>query len=131
MTRPPTRRPPGAAGWMPTGRRPWGSTTTSSGSGPLTVLGGSAAAGLQGMNLSRFAVAQVERLPAGATTDLAWVPAGDEVRLALSIVTAYSDIVYSGSVPIPKAGSGEQLRLTIREYEMLQTDLSQADDIVK
>jgi len=96
-----------------------------------TVLGGSAAAGLQGMNLSRFAVAQVERLPAGATTDLAWVPAGDEVRLALSIVTAYSDIVYSGSVPIPKAGSGEQLRLTIREYEMLQTDLSQADDIVK
>jgi hypothetical protein len=96
-----------------------------------TVLGGSAAAGLQGMNLSRFAVAQVERLPAGATTDLAWVPTGDEVRLALSIVTAYSDIVYSGSVPIPKTGSGEQLRLTIREYEMLQTDLSQADDIVK
>ena len=96
-----------------------------------TVLGGSAATGLEGMNLSRFAVAQVERLPAGATTDLAWVPAGDEVRLALSIVTAYSDIVYSGSVPIPKAGSGEQLRLTIREYEMLQTDLLQADDIVK
>ncbi len=96
-----------------------------------TVLGGSAATGLQGMNLSRFAVAQVERLPAGATTDLAWLPTGDEVRLSLSIAKAYSDIVYSGSVPIPKAASGEELRLTIREYEMLQTDLSQADDIVQ
>jgi hypothetical protein len=84
-----------------------------------------------GMNLSRFAVAQVERLAAGATTDLAWTPVGDEVRLSLSIVKAYSDILYSGSVPLPTAGAGEQLRLTIREYEILPTDASQADDIVK
>ena len=95
------------------------------------VLGGAAAAGDAGMNLSRFAVAQVERLPAGATTDLAWTDVGDEVRLSLSIRKAYSDIMYSGSVPIPSAQAGEQLRLTIREYEMLQTDLSEADDIVK
>ncbi|MEA2842487.1 MAG: hypothetical protein QOJ69_158, partial [Actinomycetota bacterium] len=95
------------------------------------VLGGGAAAGDAGMNLSRFAVAQVERLPVGATTDLAWTNVGDEVRLSLSIQKAYSDILYSGSVPIPSAQAGEQLRLTIREYELLQTDLSQADDIVK
>ena len=95
------------------------------------VLGGAAAAGEAGMNLSRFAVAQVELLPAGATTDLAWRNMGDEVRLSLSIRKAFSDILYSGSVPIPKAEPGEQLRLTVREYEMLQTDLSEADDIVK
>ena len=95
------------------------------------VLGGGAAAGDAGMNLSRFAVAQVERLPAGATTDLAWTNVGDEVRLSLSIQKAYSDILYAGAVPIPSARPGEQLRLTIREYELLQTDLSEADDIVK
>jgi hypothetical protein len=118
--------------------RPSGSVARVSLRGPAgyndvaqAVLGGDAAAGLQGMNLSRFAVAQVERLPAGAATDLAWVPAGDEIRLSLSIAKAYSDILYAGSVPIPKPAPGEQRRLTIREYEMLQTDASQADDIVK
>lgn len=95
------------------------------------VLGSAAGSGPDGMALSRFAVAQVERLPAGATTDLAWRPAGDEVKLGLELRSAWSDIEYSGWLPVPSAAEGEQLRVTIREYEIFQTDLSQADDVVK
>jgi hypothetical protein len=95
------------------------------------VLGSTAGSGPEGMGLSRFAVAQVERLPAGATTDLAWRPAGDEVKLSLDMRSAWSDIEYSGWLPVPSAAAGEQLRVTIREYEILQTDLSQADDVIK
>jgi hypothetical protein len=94
------------------------------------VLGSVAAGGPEGMALSRFAVAQVERLPAGSRTDLAWRPAGDEVRLDLEVRSAWSDIEYSGWLDVPAAAGG-QLRITIREYEILQTDGSQADDIIK
>src|SRR5207247_9625012 len=65
-----------------------------------------------------------------AKTDLAWRAAGAEVRLDLAVRTAFSDIEYSGSVEVPDAGSGEELRLTLREYEVLETDASQADESV-
>lgn len=78
--------------------------------------------------LSRFAVAQVERLPAGATTDLAWAAVGDEVRLDLSAANGVSDIVYTGRVPLPAKEQGQTLRLAVREYEIFLTDDSEADD---
>ncbi len=92
---------------------------------------GQAASGPEGLAMSRFAVAQVERRAETANTDLAWRPASDEVRLELSVATAFSDIRYTGSVEIPAVPEGEQLRVTIREYEILRTDASQADDVVK
>ena len=95
------------------------------------VLGRAAAGGPEGMALSRFAIAQVERLPAGATTDLAWRPAGDEVRLDLAVRTAWSDIEFAGWVPVPDKAEGDQLRVTLREYEIIRTDQSQADDVIK
>jgi hypothetical protein len=80
------------------------------------------------LRLSRFAVAQVERLPAGATTDLAWTPVGDEIRLELSAPGGLDNVRHFGTVPIPPRESGDQLRLALREYEMFETDESEADD---
>ena len=79
-------------------------------------------------SLSRFAVAQVERLPADATTDLAWAPVGHEVRLDLSAANGLRDIVYTGRVPLPAKEQGQTLRLAVREYEIFLTDASEADD---
>jgi hypothetical protein len=79
-------------------------------------------------SLSRFAVAQVERLPANATTDLAWAAVGDEVRLTLSAANGLRDIVYTGRVPLPPKEKDQQLRLALREYEIFRTDESEADD---
>jgi len=78
--------------------------------------------------LSRFAVAQVERLPANATTDLAWSAVGDEVRLSLSTPNGLRDVVYTGRVPLPPKAKDQQLRLALREYEIFRTDESEADD---
>jgi hypothetical protein len=80
------------------------------------------------LGLSRFAVAQVERLPAGSTTDLAWAPVGDEIRMALSARNGLTDVRYSARVPLPRQQDDEQLRLALREYEILATDESEADD---
>ncbi len=91
---------------------------------------GQAAGSTAGLQLSRFAVAQVERRPANATTDLAWREAGPEVQLELAVRTPYRDIEYSGSVEVPRVGEGEELRVTLREYEVLETDASQADSHV-
>jgi hypothetical protein len=82
----------------------------------------------QVLDLSRFAMAQVERLPAGATSDLAWNPVGDEIRLQLSAPGGVANVRYSGTVPIPPRQQGEQLRLALREYEIFETDESEADD---
>lgn len=82
------------------------------------------------LRLSRFTVAQVERLPAGAATDLAWTPVGDEVRLDLSAPGGLGNIRYFGTVPLPARGKGDQLRLALREYEIFETDESEADDHV-
>lgn len=82
----------------------------------------------QRLELSRFAVAQVERLPADATTDLAWTAVGDEFRLALSAPDGPADVRYSGRVPLPTRTRGEQFRLALREYEIFGTDESEADD---
>jgi hypothetical protein len=79
-------------------------------------------------SLSRFAVAQVERLPADAATDLAWAAVGDEVRLDLSAANGLGDIVYTGRVPLPAKEQGQTLRLAVREYEIFLTDESEADD---
>jgi hypothetical protein len=92
-----------------------------------TSVLGQAAGSAAGLGLSRFAVAQVERRPASAKTDLAWQPAGPEVRLDLAVRTAYSDIEYSGTIEVPGAAEGGALRVTLREYEVLETDASQAD----
>jgi hypothetical protein len=78
--------------------------------------------------LSRFAVAQIERLSAKATTDLAWLPVGDEIRLDVSLPRGLADVRYSGTVPLPPTKSGEQLRVALREYEIFETDASEADD---
>lgn len=80
------------------------------------------------LSLSRFALAQVERLPAGAATDLAWTPVGDEIRLELSASGGLAGIRYSGTVPLPVRQEGEELRLALREYEVFETDESEADD---
>ena len=93
-----------------------------------TSILGQAAASSAGLGLSRFAVAQVERRPVKAKTDLAWHAAGPEVRLELAVRKAYSDIEYSGTVEVPGVASGEEQRLTLREYEVLETDASQADE---
>ena len=82
----------------------------------------------QMLRLSRFAIAQVERLPADAATDLAWTPAGDEVRLDLSATGGVGDVRYSGRVPLPRRVEGEQQRLAVREYEIFGTDESEAED---
>ncbi|MGH9266040.1 MAG: hypothetical protein ACRD1D_15245, partial [Acidimicrobiales bacterium] len=78
--------------------------------------------------LSRFAVAQVERLPANAATDLAWAPVGDEVCLESSAANGLQDVRYTGRFPIPPKEKGQQLRLVLREYEIFRTDDSEADD---
>jgi hypothetical protein len=83
---------------------------------------------LNALHLSRFAIAQFERLPANATTDMAWVPVGDEVRLDLSTAKGTGDIRYSGTVPRPAVKDGDKLRLTLREYEIFETDESEAQD---
>lgn len=81
----------------------------------------------QRLELSRFAVAQVERLPADATTDLAWTAVGDEFRLGLT-ANGLADVRYSGRIPVPTKRRGEQFRLALREYEIFSTDESEADD---
>jgi hypothetical protein len=80
------------------------------------------------MNLSRFAVVQAERLPASARSDLEWVPFGDEVRLDLTIRSSYDDISFNGRIMTPPRKRGDKVRLSVREYEMLLTDASQADN---
>lgn len=91
------------------------------------VVGPAQAAGPSGLALSRFAVAQVERLPADATTDLDWRPVGDEVRLTAEVADRLSDIRFSGALSLPRQARGERYRVTIREFEVLATDASQAD----
>lgn len=80
--------------------------------------------------LSRIAVAQVERLPANATTDMAWAPLGDEIRLDVSAPGGLGDVRFTGRIAVPPRAEGEQLRLALREYEIFQTDESEADDFV-
>ncbi len=82
------------------------------------------------LNLSRFAVAQVERLPAAATTDLAWSAVGDEVRLELSDAGGLDDVRFHGTVPVPARAEGEQLRVVLREYEIFETDATERDDFL-
>jgi hypothetical protein len=84
-------------------------------------------AGPSGLALSRFAVGQVERLPADAATDLAWQPVGDEVRLTAEAPSGLGDVRFSGTVTLPRRPRGERYRVTIREFEILGTDASQAD----
>ncbi|MGH9023548.1 MAG: hypothetical protein ACRDV9_10690 [Acidimicrobiia bacterium] len=79
------------------------------------------------LELSRFAVAQVERLPPNASTDLAWHPVGDEVRLTVSPISNTADIRYAGTVPLPPTTDESQFRVTVREYEVFETDESEAD----
>ena len=79
------------------------------------------------LDLSRFAVAQVERLPADAASDLEWTAVGDEYRLAIS-ADGLADVRYDGRLPLPSRARGERLRLALREYEIFQTDESEADD---
>jgi hypothetical protein len=80
------------------------------------------------LKLSRFAIAQFERLPSRASTDMAWVPVGDEVRLELSVANGVGDIRYSGTVPRPVVKDGDKLRVALREYEIFETDESEAED---
>lgn len=80
------------------------------------------------LRLSRFAVAQFERRADSATSDLAWVPVGDEVRLDLSAPGGAGDIRYSRTLTRPSVAEGNRLRLALREYEVFQTDESEADD---
>lgn len=82
------------------------------------------------LDLSRFAVAQIERLPANATTDLAWSAVGDEVRLELSASGGLDDVRYSGTVRLPGRQKGDQMRLSIREYEIFETDAGERDDFL-
>ena len=72
------------------------------------------------MNLSRFVVAQVERLPANATTDLAWSAAGDEVRLELAAQPSTTDVRFSGTLPLPTRADGEQLRVALARVRDLR-----------
>jgi hypothetical protein len=80
------------------------------------------------LSLSRFAIAQVERRPADATTDLAWAAVGDEVRLELLAPGGLGDVRYSGRVPLPARDAKAELRLALREYEIFETDESEAED---
>ena len=82
------------------------------------------------MQLSRFVVAQVERLPATATSDLAWTGAGDEVRLELASPASTSDVRFTGTLPLPARADGEQLRVALREYEIFESDASESDDVI-
>lgn len=81
------------------------------------------------LELSRFAVAQVERRPANATTDLAWVPLGDEVRLQLSAATL-EDVRYHATVVVPEHARDDEIRVALREYEIFETDWSERDDVL-
>ena len=79
------------------------------------------------MAASRRVVAQVERLAADADPDLAWQPVGDEVLLDVDVTQGRDDVRWSGIVLIPTKPSGTQQRIALKEYEMLESDASEAD----
>lgn len=95
------------------------------------LLGPLQAKAASGMAISRFVVAGVERLPTGATTDLAWVPVGQQVRLDVEVARAHSDVTFSGAVKVPAKATGEKLRVALAEYEILPTDPSQAQNHIR
>ncbi|WP_411699535.1 hypothetical protein [Conyzicola sp.] len=79
---------------------------------------------------SRVVEALIERLPAGATSDLDWERVGDPValpvRLGLGAVKRgnYSDVEWAGAVAVPAREPGDALRVRIAEYELHEADLS-------
>jgi hypothetical protein len=82
----------------------------------------------QVLELSRFVVAQVERRRKDTDTDLAWMPVGDEVRLSLSAKRGLGDVRYAGTVPLPPRDDSYELRLALHEYEIFETDESEAEE---
>lgn len=80
------------------------------------------------IDASRRVEAWVERLPAGATSDLDWVAVDDPVRLPVRLTLGrlrredYADVEWAGVVGMPEAEAGDRLRIRIAEYELHQAD---------
>ncbi|MGR0221290.1 hypothetical protein [Agromyces sp. ZXT2-6] len=77
---------------------------------------------------SRRVEVWIERLRAGAATDLDWERVGDvtllDVRLGLAALVQrrYGEIEWAGAVPMPERSEGDQLRVRIAEYELHEGD---------
>lgn len=74
---------------------------------------------------SREVVAQVQTRPTGGD-DLDWQPLGAEVRLHASGDTL-ADIRWNATVPTPDRAEGTETRLVVCEFELFETDTSQAE----
>jgi hypothetical protein len=70
-------------------------------------------------------VAVVQTRPAGSD-DLDWRPVGAEVRLRAS-GDDLADIRWHATVPRPELPPDNENRLVLTEYELFETDLSQAE----
>jgi hypothetical protein len=89
---------------------------------------GDSAAEAPGMSFSRVAYAQLEILPQGSTSDLAWVSIGKPQRLTLDMPDAYSVVRFDGHLTLPVIKQGDEVRISIREYEKLLTDFGDPDE---
>jgi hypothetical protein len=88
-----------------------------------TYLFGASVAAL--VDASHEVVAQVQTRPASGG-DLDWRPLGDDVRLHASGDTL-ADVRWDAVVPNPDHPDGTQARLVVSEYELFETDPSQAE----
>jgi hypothetical protein len=95
------------------------------------LVGPTAAAGSAGLSRSRFAEVQLERSTTPDASDLSWEPVGDPVRMSNHAGSTTQNVVYTGSVNVPAAGRrGARQRIAVREFDVLPTDVSEADAIV-
>ncbi|MET0975060.1 MAG: hypothetical protein ABWX82_05300, partial [Leifsonia sp.] len=85
---------------------------------------------------SRRVEAWIERLPAGATSDLDWATMGQpeelDVRLTLSQLRneSYADVEWAGVVSVPEVADGDRLRIRLAEYELHVADALGAPPII-
>lgn len=75
---------------------------------------------------SRLVVAQVERVRGSAKKDVGWEPVGDRTVLRLG-TGGGPEFRWSASVRMPPAKAGFAYRLAVEEYELYETDESQAE----
>ena len=79
----------------------------------------------EGLPQSRLVVAQIERLRDSAT-DVGWEPVGRRIPLAFRGLPP-GGASWSGVVPTPEVETRFRYRLAVEEYELYETDESQAE----
>lgn len=91
------------------------------------MVGAANANGPAGLSRSRFAEVQVEQRATTSTSDLEWVAVGDAVPMVIQPDSTVANVVYAGSVTVPDTSDDTQVRVAVREFDMLATDQSQLD----